>query len=517
MSQNSSNKLILKNTLYLYLRMFLVMALSLYTSRIVIDVLGIEDYGLYNVIGGIIVLLNLLNSSMVSATQRFLTYEIGVGNTQRVSQTFSMSMTIHLGISAVLLILGETVGLWYVLNHLSIPEGRETAAFWVYQISLVSMVVNIIRTPYNAAIISYEKMSFYAVITVVDMVFRLLIIFLLLYVSFDKLILYALLGLALDCLVTFIYKKFCQKKFTTCNYKYYMEKSYFKKLLGFLGWTFVGGLSTMGVQQVGNLIINAFCGVAANAAYAVATRVNMAVNQFVTNFQTAFRPQIVKLYAQKNTPQFVLLMNRSAILSYYLLFLLAFPIFVHIDTVLSLWLTKVPEYSGIFCQLVLLTSVIYALQAPLWMAISATGNIKGYNIWTSAISFLSLPLLYLFLKLGYPPYWVMIVKVATELIMSVCRVIHVKVFLKLPMKDYMVNVLLRVTLATIAIFVIWYFINSLLPVSDLLTFIRMYIIMGVISLAMMYTIGVGKIEREFINSIVQQRFDAIKGYINKKR
>ena len=239
MGQDSSNKTILKNTLYLYLRMFLVMALSLYTSRIVLDVLGVEDYGLYNVIGGIIILLNLLNSSMVSATQRFLTYEIGVGNEERVSQTFSMSMTIHIAISAILLLLGETVGLWYVNNHLSLPEGRETAAFWVYQISLLSMVVNIIRTPYNAAIISYEKMSFYAIITVVDMVFRLLFIFLLLYIPADKLILYALLNLSLDVFVTYLYKRFCQKKFTTCNYFYYMEKSYFKKLLGFLGWTFV--------------------------------------------------------------------------------------------------------------------------------------------------------------------------------------------------------------------------------------------------------------------------------------
>lgn len=496
--------------------MFLVMALSLYTSRIVLDVLGVENYGLYNVIGGIIILLNLLNSSMVSATQRFLTYEIGVGNKERVSQTFSMSMTIHIAISAILLLLGETVGLWYVNNHLSLPEGRETAAFWVYQISLLSMVVNIIRTPYNAAIISYEKMSFYAIITVVDMVFRLLIIFLLLYIPADKLILYALLNLSLDVLVTYLYKRFCQKKFTTCNYFYYMEKSYFKKLLGFLGWTFVGGLSTLGVQQIANLIINAFCGVAVNAAYGVANRVNAAINQFVTNFQTAFRPQIVKQYAQKNIPQFILLMNRSALLSYYLLFVLAFPIFVNIDTVLSLWLVEVPRYSGVFCQLILLTSAIFALQAPLWMGISASGNVKGYNIWTSALGFLSLPFIYLFLKMGFEPYWVLIVKFATEFIMSVCRLIHVKVALKIPVKDYLLYVIMRVTLVTGAIVVIWYFLDMILPVSSLLSFIRIYFIMAVISVAVMYTVGVGKIEREFINGLVLQKWEGVKTVLKRK-
>ena len=491
------------------------MALSIYTSRIVLDVLGVEDYGLYNVIGGIIILLNLLNSSMVSATQRFLTYEIGVGNEERVSQTFSMSMTIHIAISAILLLLGETVGLWYVNNHLSLPEGRETAAFWVYQISLLSMVVNIIRTPYNAAIISYEKMSFYAIITVVDMMFRLLIIFLLLYIPADKLILYALLNLSLDVLVTYLYKRYCQKKFTTCNYYYYMEKSYFKKLLSFLGWNFTGGLATMGTQQVGVLIINSFCGVAVNAAYGIATRVNSAVNQFVTNFQTAFRPQIVKLYAQQNIPQFCLLINRSALLSYYLLFILAFPIIVHIDTVLSVWLTIVPTYSGIFCQLLIISSFINALQAPLWMSITASGDIKAYQIWTSILFALNIPLTYIFLKIGLEPFWVLIARTMIDIIMSVYRIFHVKFHMKVPVKSYLVNVLLRVTIVTITMIVVWFGIDTILPVTTFWSFVRMYIIMGFVSIIVMYIIGIGREEREFVNRMILKKLSFVNDYYKK--
>ncbi len=501
----STNR-ILKNTIYLYIRQIITLLVSLYTSRVVLDVLGIEDYGLYNVIAGFVVLLALINNSMVSATQRFLTYEIGKGDKTQVSNTFSMSMSIHILICVIIFILGETIGIYYIDNYLVVPDGRNVAAFWVYQLSLLSIFVNIIRSPYQASIIAYEHMNFYALISIVEVFLKLLIIYFLIFWDFDKLILYAVLSLAANIVVSFTYKFYCQNQFTTCRYYLYFDKLYIKKLAGFLGWNVVGAFSSLGTQQLGNIIINRFVGVAINAAYGTAIQISTAVSSFVTNFQTAFTPQIVKLYAQGDTKKMISLMNRSSLLSFYLLFIIVVPILFNINYVLSLWLKEVPPYTDIFCLWIFLTCFIDALQAPFWIAIGATGNIRGYQIWQSCLWFLSVPLLFICLNFGYEPYCVVVIRFVIAILGAIGRTIQVKFQIGISIIEYLMKVLYRIFIVSVVYIISAYYLLKQISNMNFITFIVFYVISFIFICCLVYTIGINKGERDFINNSIKSRF-----------
>lgn len=507
----STNRII-KNTIYLYIRQLISLIVALYTSRVVLDVLGIDNYGLYNVIAGFIVLLALVNNSMVSATQRFLTYEIGKGNKVQVSNTFSMSMTIHIVICLIILILGETIGLYYIKNYLIIPEGRSEAAFWVYQISLFSTFINIVRSPYQASIIAYEHMNFFALMGIFDVIFKLLIVYVLIFFNYDKLILYAILNLITTFIVTYFYKKYCQKQFSTCQYYFYIDKSYLKRLAGFLGWNVIGAFSSMGTQQLGNIIINRFVGVAINAAYGTANQVSTAINSFVTNFQTAFTPQIVKLYAQGDIKRMVSLMNRSSLLSFYLLFIIVVPILFNINYILSIWLKEVPQYTDVFCIWIFLTCFIDALQAPFWIAIGATGNIKGYQIWQSSLWFLSIPFLFICLYIGYNAYYVVIIRFIIALIGAIGRTIQVKYQIGISILEYLMKVIFRVSIVSITYIISAYLILKQIINMNFPTFVIFYTISFIYICILIYTIGINKDERYFINNIMKSK---IKDFSNR--
>lgn len=504
-NENSSTKLILKNTLFLYARQLITLAVSLYTSRVTLDVLGVENYGLYNVIAGVVVLLTIVNNSMVAATQRFLTYEIGKGDNIQINRTFSMGMTAHLFICLLVLIVGESLGLYYINNYLVVPEGREIAAFWVYQISLFSILVNIVRSPYQASIISYERMNFFAKISIVEVLIKLLIVYLLILVDFDKLILYATLHMVATLIITMAYRRYCQNNFSICHYSSYIDKTYFKKLLGYLGWNVVGAFSTLGTQQAGNMIINRFAGVAFNAAYGTANQVSAAVGSFVSNFQTAFTPQIVKLYAQEEKERMYSLMNRSALLSFYLLFLLVTPILFNIDFVLGLWLKKVPDFTGIFCIWIFLTNFIDALQAPFWIAIGATGNIRGYQIWQSTLWFMTIPALYYCLYIGLPPYSVVIVRFVIALICAFIRTLQAKYQVGVSLRNYIYYVLARIAVvSTLYIIPIYYLLQNW-AIDNFISFVLFYLTSFVYIIMLVYTIGIGKAEREFVKHFIKQK------------
>lgn len=318
MQLESANKRILKNTIYLYFRMLLSMAVKLYTSRVILDVLGVSDFGIYNVIGGIVVFISIINNSMSIATQRFITFELGKGDYQKVSNTFSMSMSIHIMLFILVLLLGETLGVYYIDNYLNVPVSRTRAAYWLFQISLVTLFFNIIRIPYHASIIAYEKMDFFAIISIVEVLLQLAIVFLLTVWKIDKLILYGLLILSVTAVSTVAYKFYCEKAFSTCRYYWFYDKSYFKKMTGFLGWNLVGTIGTTGTNQIGNMLINYFRGPVVNAAYGVANSVNMAITGFTNSFQVAYTPQITKLYSQGKSAELFKLMNRSSLLSFFL-------------------------------------------------------------------------------------------------------------------------------------------------------------------------------------------------------
>lgn len=500
-----SQSRIAKNTIFLYIRMFLTMGISLYTARIILDVLGVVDYGIYNVIGGIVVLLSIVSNSMTTATQRFITYELGSGDDERVSRTFSMSMIAHTVICVVILILGETIGIWYVLNELNIPIGREYAAMWVYQISLVTILITLVRSPYNATVIAHEKMSFYAYMSIVDVVLKLLSVFVLVFSPVDKLITYGLLVLLTNFLLNYLYYWYCKKKFNTCKFRFVIDKSYFKKIFGYLGWNLVGAGASLGTQQAGNLIINKYLGVAVNAAYGISSQVNGAINSFVSNFQVAFTPQLVKLFSQNKMDDFWKLSKTSALLSYYLLFIIAFPIFVNIDYVLGIWLVEVPAYAGTFCQLLIIYSLIDAVQAPLWIGINATGNIKVYEIWLSLILLLNIPFSILVLSLGWDPYWVLIVRVLLNFLTAVVRCIHVKWQFNFPVMQYFVQVILRVFSVTFAVSTIWYFTSFAYLINSFLLFCLMYGVSLISTAIIIYYLGIGKAERASLSSFVKSK------------
>lgn len=483
--------------------MIFTMVVALYTSRIVLDVLGVDDYGVYNVIGGLVVLISLINNSMSAATQRFITFELGRSDHKKVSDTFNMSMTIHLLVCVLVLFLGETIGLYYVQNYLNVAPERHTAALWVYQLSLATVIANIIRVPYNASIIAYEKMNFFAIISILEVMLQLLMVLTLSILHFDKLILYGFLILLITVLCTIIYKVYCQKKIDTCNYHYVMDIAYFKELLGYTGWNFVGAIATAGSIQVGNMLVNFFCGPAVNAAYGVATRVNGAIAGFTNNFQVAYTPQIVKLYAQNEKNSLFLLMNRSALLSYYLLFIIAIPVCLQIDYILRVWLIEVPKYSGFFVIFLVCYNLVDSLQAPLWKAINATGNIKYYEIWLNIILILNVPVTYLLLKYGYPPYSVVITSLSLNLLTAVIRTIHVKIQIGFPVRTYLTNVVFKSMLVSLLYIFPAYCFKLTFLIDNFFAFALFYGVSALYIALIIYYIGIGKYERKFIVELIK--------------
>ena len=501
-----SQSRIFKNTIILCLRMLFTMGVALYTSRVVLKVLGVDDYGLYNIIGGIVVLLAIVSNSMRSATQRFITFELGCGDSHQVSDAFSMSMIAHFIIGAVVILIGETVGLWYVQTRLNIPEGRETAALYVYQFSLLTTVITLIRSPYEASVIAHEKMSFFAYMSIIDVCLKLAIVCLLTLAPWDKLIIYGILVFLTSIIIFFCYRLYCRKVFNTCSFHFVIKKDYFLKLFSFLGWNLLGASASLGTQQAGNLIINRFLGVAINAAYGVANQVNGAINAFVSNFQVAFTPQIVKLFSQKRYTEFYQLSNSSALLSYYILFIISFPLIVNIDYVLGVWLVEVPLYSGYFCTLLIIYSLIDAVQAPLWIGINASGDIKIYEIWLSVILILNIPFSFFALKWGWAPYWVLIIRVLLNLITAICRCIHVRIQLDYPIKEYIINVVFRVILVTSITIAVW----MLIPHNSLFSSFGGFVICYIASLSVITVIvllfGLGHRERAFLLSSIRRLF-----------
>ena len=485
--------------------MILSMAVTLYTSRVVLDVLGVSDFGIYNVIGGVVVLISIINNSMSAATQRFITFELGKGDLQRVSNTFSMSMSIHFLICILVFLLGETLGVYYVDNHLNVPADRMNAAFWLFQISLVTLFFNIIRIPYHASIIAYEKMDFFAIISIIEVLLQLVIVFLLTILDIDKLILYGLLILVVTAVSTCAYSIYCKKVFSTCRYYWFYDKSYFKELTSFLGWNFVGAIGTTGTNQIGNMLVNYYCGPVINATYGVANRVNMAIAGFTNSFQVAYTPQITKLYSQGKTEELFRLMNRSALLSFYLLFVIAAPLCFYLDYILGIWLVEVPPYASTFIIFLITYNLIDSVQAPFWKVITATGNIKYYEIWLNLLLMLNIPLTYYFLKNDFPPYIVVIVSTFINFISAVVRTVHVKIQVGVSIREYVKDVILKVvTISALYILPVLLFREQVVQASFGL-FMLFYVASAIYILTMAVAIGISKDDRRVIMKLVKSK------------
>lgn len=501
-SQN--NKRIAKNTMMLYIRMFVMLAVGLYTSRVVLEVLGVTDYGIYNIIGGVVVLFSFLNSALTSATQRFLNYNLGKKNADGAHRVFCMSMNAYILLSVLLFVLAETIGLWFVNTQLNIPPERDYAAFWVYQFTILTFIVNLLRIPYNASIIAYERMDFYAYISLIEVILKLLVVYLLYITTYDKLIFYSLLYMIIPFVMNVVYKIYCNRFFETTRYKRLWDKEIFRSLFSFSGWSLFGSLANMSAQQGINILINVFYGVTANAAVGIANQVTSHVYQFVSNFQTAFQPQIVKTYAANETEAFYKLIFRSSKFSYYMMFVLAFPIILTTQYILEIWLVEVPQYTAIFCQLILGYLLIECIIAPLFIAVQATGNIRKYQIWVSICIFLNFPLTYFVFEMGMPIYTAWIIRIIVQMITFVVRSLYMKRYLNLPIFFFLQEVIRPILLVSIISIPIPLILTVILE-NNLINFVIIVVFCLVVIITVIYFWGLKDVEKLFIKEFISKK------------
>ena len=450
---SSANKRIAKNTLVLYVRMLFTMGISLFTSRVILQTLGVEDYGISSVVGGVISMFTFINAAMVSSTQRYLNFELVRGDANQLRSVFSTSLQIHALIALAIIVLSETVGLWFLNEKLVIPEARMTAAMWVYQCSILSCAVSIMSTPYNAVIVAHEKMSAFAYISILDVSLKLLVVYLLVVLPFDKLIILSILNLLVQLFIRYIYTLYCHRHFPESYFQFRFNKTLFKEMFGFAGWSFWGNLAAILYTQGLNMMLNIFFGPIVNAARGLAVQVQSAVQQFVGGFQTALNPQITKNYASNNLPQMHSLMFRSARFSFLLLFFLSLPVLMETNFILTLWLKTVPDDAVIFTQIMICISLIYTTANPCIIANQATGKVKIYQMVVGGILLLILPISYVVLKLGAPAYSVFIVHFCIESVAQFSRMYMLRKLIHLPLWQYMKNIYIPIV-STVAIAII---------------------------------------------------------------
>ena len=506
---SDNNKRIAKNTLFLYLRMFVMMLTALFTSRIVLDVLGAADYGLNNIIGGVVVLFSFLNSALLSATQRFLNFYLGRQDYKQTNVVFCMSMNTYLLLSIVVVVLGETIGLWFVNTQLNIPSERMYAAQWVYQFTLIQFVINLLRVPYNASIIAYERMNFYAYVSLVEVIAKLLVVYLLYITTFDKLIFYSFLYTIVPLIVAFIYKIYCNRNFETTKYKRIWDKVAFKEMFSFSGWSLFGSLANLAAQQGLNILINIFYGVTINAAAGIANQISNNVYGFISNFQTAFQPQIVKTYAAKEIDNFHRLIFQTSKFSYFMVLVLVLPILFTIDGILDIWLKEVPRYTAIFCRLILVFLSIEAITAPLWMSVQATGKIRNYQILVASLIFLNFPLAYIVLKLGMPVYSVWVIRIIVNIVVMIARCIYMQKKLNFPLLSYLKAVIAPILSVTFVAIPIPLILNYMIH-----GFWQNMIIVGIATFALtildVYFVGMNTHEKLLARNMILKKIPFLK-------
>lgn len=443
--------------------MLAVMAVTLYTSRVVLDILGIEDYGIYNVVGGVVTLFAIMNGALSSGSSRFITFALGKGDSDLKKKTFSASFVIHLCVALIVLLFAETIGLWYVNNILVVPEGRLTATNWLYQFSIIACMLSLTQVPYGASIIAHERMKVYAWVGVIEAIYKLVIVYLLLFAgNADKLILFGALILIWSVANQLYYRYYCYKHFEECRLVIVKEKKYYSSMLAFSLWDIIGNLCSTGLVQGVNLLANFFFGVSVNAARSITVQVENAVSRFTDGFLTAVEPQIVKLYAVGDISKMRKLIYSSSKFAFLLLFALNLPVFVKTEYILGLWLVKVPEYTVIFIRLLIIIRLFRAFARPIIIAVHATGNIKRLNLYAGLTSLLlNLPITYLFFRMGYEPYISYIVSIFVNFI---CTYLELKVLssqMEFSIVDYIKKVYLVALSIALLSMVAVYYINSL--------------------------------------------------------
>ena len=438
-----NNNRIAKNTLLLYFRMIITMLVSLYTSRVILSTLGVEDYGIYNVVGGIVSMLGFLNGSMVTTTQRYITFELGRGDYSKLQLVFNTCHLILGGLSILIILVAETIGLWFFYTQMQIPIDRMDAAFWVYQCSILTAVISIMSVPYNATIIAHEKMSAFAYISIWEVALKLIIVYILLWTSMDRLILYAILVVGVQLLIRIIYSLYCNRHFKETKFMFVFNKSLMNEMFGFTGWNLFGNIASVGMSSGVNILLNIFFGPLVNAARGISGQVQAAILQFSTNFQVALNPQITKLYAVGEYTAMNKLIERSCKLTFFLLLFLCLPVMLETELIFSVWLKEVPEYTVVFTRILLISSLIDPVAGPLMVSAAATGKVKVYQSVVGGILLAILPLSYIVLKLGGSPYSVLIVQIIVSVIAFIARLYIVSSMIRLSIRNFVHNVVCK--------------------------------------------------------------------------
>lgn len=485
--------------------MFLIMGVTLYTSRIVLNALGVEDYGIYNVVGGIVVMFSFLNGAMSQSTQRFLSYEIGRKNINKLQETFSASMTLHIIIVGILVLLAETLGLWFLNTQMIIPVDRIIPANIVYQCSILAFAFSISQVPYNASIVAHERMQAYAYISIIEVILKLGVAFILVLLDESKLIIYSVMILCIVIAINITYKIYCKRNFPECRYRWKYDKELIHSMSGYATWSTLGAFAWVGKSQGFNLILNVFLGPVVNAAYGITNQVNTALNSFVQNFTTAINPQIVKSYAMKDFNRCYSLVYYGCKMSFFLMLILSVPVLLTAGKLLELWLKTVPEYTIVFTRLIILNSLLESITFCMSMAIQASGKIKVYQIVVGLSTLLNLPVAWILLYNGFKPEFIFIASIIITVITLFERLIIMRyVLVNFSTRTFFKTVLSQCFIISTLISLIFIMARSFIDINNC-DFILVILVSMITTGMIIFFVGLSNIERKAILNIVMAK------------
>ena len=499
------NKRIAKNTLMLYVRMLFLMLIGLYTSRVVLGALGEDDYGIYNVVGGVVAMFTIISGSLNSAISRFITFEMGKGGESRLDKVYSTAVTIQFILVLIVVLLAEPAGLWFIENEMTIDPARILQAKWVLHFSIAAFAVNLMSVPQMASITAHEKMSAYAGIGILDGILRLLTAFLILRSPIDRLVYYSALMALTVLIVRMAYGIYCRMNFAECRYRPVFDRALMKEMFSFAGWNFIGVTSGVLREQGGNILVNLFSGTAVNAARGVAVQLNSAIQSFVTNFMTAVNPQITKSYASGETDYMFSLVRRSTRMSYCLLLLLAVPVLFNTEYILGLWLKDVPAHTALFVRLFLIFALSESLSNPMITAMLATGRIRNYQIVVGGIQLLNVPVSYVLLRYGAIPEVTVIVAIIISQICLFARLVMLSRATGFPKAAYIREVYVPMLLKVSSVAALPPLAAGMIPIDGLPAFIVNVAVCVLSTGAAIYFFGITADERAWLKDTVSNK------------
>lgn len=497
-----NSKRIAKNTLFLYFRMLLIMGVSLFTVRIVLNALGVVDYGIYNVVGGIVSFFSFLSGTMASATQRFFSFVIGEGNFEKLKRIFSVNLIVYGAIALIAFILLETIGLWFVNEQLRVPPERFEAAQWIFHFSVLTFITTIFTTPLMAIIIAHEDMQIYAYVSIFEAIMKLGVIFLLIYLPYDKLELYGMLIFIVSIINTLIYIVICVQRYSECQFrKFYWDRELFQEIIGFTGWTLFGQVTTVARNQAVTILLNQVFNPVVVAARAIAVNVASQINVFSNNFNIGLYPPIIKLYAADNRKEMFSLIFNGSKITFFLMWIFALPLFLEMDFVLQIWLKNPPVEAILFARLALVEALINSISLPITTAARAPGKMRLYELTLGSIQIAIFAVSWLILIMGGAAYSVFVVAIAANLIMFIVRLLIVRSLIGLSLKPFFYQVVFPIVLVMIVSVVSSLACYSVLPKG--LIFKGLSVLLCILSsIVSMYFIGLDIIWQKKVRNLI---------------